>query len=101
MNKADDRQAAPAWIPRTALMLVYPGFTALNLFGPQWFLAAMPDMTVRVVARTRDPVAGDAGATVVPVYSFADAPEDCDVLLVPGGTLGTIDAMEDQRLLAF
>src|SRR4051812_44245360 len=101
MDKADDHQAAPVWVPRTALLLAYPGFTALDLFGPQWFLAALPGMAPRVVARTRDPVAGDAGATVVPAHSFADAPEAYDVLLVPGGGPGAVAAMTDAWLLAF
>src|SRR5215210_7908444 len=96
-----DHQPAAAWVPRTALVLAYPGFTALDLFGPQWFLAALPGMAPRVVALTRDPVAGDAGATVVPACSFADAPEDCDVLLVPGGGPGAVAAMGDAPLLAF
>ena len=57
-----------AWVPRTALVLAYPGFTAFDLFGPQYFLAALPGMALQVVARTRDPVPGDAGATVVPAH---------------------------------
>src|SRR3954471_24529063 len=98
---ANDQQPAPAWVSRTTLVLAYPGLTALDLFGPQWFLAALPGMAVRVVARTRDPVAGDAGAAVVPAHSFADAPEACDVLLVPGGGPGAVAVMGDARLLAF
>jgi cyclohexyl-isocyanide hydratase len=101
MSKEDDHQAAPAWVPRTALLLIYPGFTALDLFGPQWFLAALPGMALRVVAHTKNAVTGDAGATMLPAYSFADAPEDCDLLFVPGGSLGVIEAMEDPTLLAF
>jgi transcriptional regulator GlxA family with amidase domain len=82
-------------------LLAYPGFTALDLFGPQWFLANMAGMVPLVVAHTRAPVSGDAGATVVPAHSFADAPKECDILFVPGGTYGTIDAMNDLALLAF
>jgi cyclohexyl-isocyanide hydratase len=98
---ADGHQFSPAWIPRTALLLAYPGFTALDLFGPQYFLAALPAMAVHVVARTRDPVSGDMGATVVPAHSFADAPARCDILLVPGAGPGVVAAMTDPRLLAF
>src|SRR4051812_29964650 len=97
----DDHQPAPAWVPRTALLLAYPGFTALDLFGPQYFLAALPGMAVRVVARTGGPVAGDAGATVIPAHNFADAPEACDVLLAPGGGPGAVAAMTHAWLLAF
>jgi cyclohexyl-isocyanide hydratase len=101
MDTAVDRPASPAWVPRTALLLAYTGFTALDLFGPQYFLAALPGMMPRLVARTTDPVSGDEGASVVPAHFIADAPEECDILLVPGGGPGTIAVMGDPRILAF
>jgi cyclohexyl-isocyanide hydratase len=101
MDMADDYPAPSTWSPRTALLLVYPGFTALDLFGPQFFLAAVPEMVPQIVARTRDPVSGDAGTTVVPDHTIADAPDDCEVLLIPGGGQGTVAAMGDPRILAF
>src|SRR5690606_38367181 len=35
-----------------------------------------------------------------PTTTFADAPDDLDVLFVPGG-FGTIDAMQDKEILEF
>ena len=66
--------AEPMPTPRTALLLAYPGFTALDLFGPQYFLAALPGISLRVVAHGRAPVQGDGGVTVVPACTFATAP---------------------------
>lgn len=97
-----DGFAAPASVAtRTALLLAYPGFTALELFAVQYFLAGMPNMAPRVVARTLEPVAGDLGATVLPALDFATAPLACDVLVVPGGGPGAIAAMEDPAVLGF
>jgi cyclohexyl-isocyanide hydratase len=87
--------------PRTALLLAYPGFTALDLFGPQYFLAALPGLSPRVVAYGRAPVPGDGGAVVIPACTFATAPDECEVLLVPGGSLGVVAAMRDRDTLAF
>jgi transcriptional regulator GlxA family with amidase domain len=97
----DDPRAEPMPTSPTALLLAYPGFTALDLFGPQYFLTAVPGLSPRVVARGRAPVPGDGGATVVPACTFATAPEECEVLLVPGGSVGLVAAMRDGETLAF
>ena len=97
-----DGFAAPAPVTiRTALLLAYPGFTALELFAVQYFLAGMPNMAPRVVARTLEPVPGEAGALVAPAFDFATTPLACDVLVVPGGGPGAIAAMEDPAVLGF
>ncbi len=97
-----DGFTAPAPVTvRTALLLAYPGFTALELFAVQYFLAGMPNMAPSVVARTLEPVPGDAGALVVPAFDFATAPLACDVLVVPGGGPGAVAAMENAEILDF
>src|SRR3954452_3003865 len=97
-----DGFVAPAPVTiRTALLLAYPGFTALEMFAGQYFLAGMPNMAPRVVARTLEPVAGDLGAAVLPDLDFATAPLACDVLVVPGGGPGAVAAMEDPVVLDF
>ncbi len=100
-REVDDRPAEPMRTPRTALLLAYPGFTALDLFGPQYFLTAVPGLAPRAVARGRAPVPGDGGAMVVPACTFATAPEECEVLLVPGSSIGLVAAMRDGETLAF
>lgn len=73
-------------------MLLYPGFTLLDLVGPHAVLNAV--MEVRLVAKSYDPVMSDSGLELRPTHTFADAPIGCDVLFVPGGA-GTASAIAD------
>ena len=86
-------------------ILVYPEFTALDALGPHYFLAGMMGATVRFVAKTLDPVpcegASKGGFCVKPQLTFADCPEELDLLLVPGGLTGTFAAIEDKAAINF
>jgi cyclohexyl-isocyanide hydratase len=64
-------------------MVLFPGFTMLDLVGPQ----NVPGMRSysHFVASTRAPVPSDSGGAMVPTVTFADAPRMLDILLVPGG----------------
>ena len=86
-------------------ILVYPEFTALDALGPHYALAGMMGATVRFVAKTLDPVpcegASKGGFCVKPHLTFADCPEQLDLLLVPGGLTGTFAAIEDKDTIKF
>lgn len=84
-------------------MLLYPGFTALDLVGPQFFFASMLGATVHLVTNQSDltPVRSDLGLAITPTVTMADCPADLTVLFVPGGSNGTFDAMEDAATLTF
>lgn len=84
-------------------MLLYPGFTALDLVGPQYFFACMFGATVHLVTTEPDlaPVKSDLGLAIVPTVTMANAPRDLDVLFVPGGTEGTMKAMQRKDVIAF
>ena len=56
---------------------------------------------IRLVARSREGVRTDVGLTIQPNDSLEAAPSRFDVLFVPGGLKGTIDAMKDDRTLGF
>lgn len=77
-------------------MLLYPGFTALDLVGPHYFFACMFGAKVHLVTTQADlsPVPSDLGLAIMPTMTMADAPRDLDVLCVPGGTTGTLAIME-------
>ena len=95
-NDADhmERMAAvlgPALMGKEQVaMLLYPGFTALDLVGPQYFFACMLGATVHLVSTEHElaPVKSDLGLAIVPTVTMANAPRDLDVLFVPGGTEG-------------
>lgn len=79
-------------------MLLYRGFTLLDLVGPHAVLNAT--MEVRLVAKTLDPVMSDSGVAMKPTHTFADASTSCDVLFVPGGA-GTADAIADAETVDY
>lgn len=84
--------------PLSVAMLLYPGFTMLDLIGPQAVLGwAGP---THLVAKTMAPVLSDSGPQLVPTCTLADCPRDLDVLFVPGG-FGIFAAMQDPALLEF
>lgn len=84
----------------TAAMLLYPGMTALDLVGPQYVFAAMMQ-SVHLVAKSNEPVLSDTGLAIVPTITFEDCPEKVTILFVPGGSEGTLAAMEDEATLSF
>lgn len=81
-------------------MLVYPGLTALDLVGPQTFLAGLAPGSLHLVGAEPGPVTSDTGLVLVATHGFATCPADLDVLFVPGGD-GTPAQMGDAALLAF
>ena len=80
-------------------MVLFDGFTQLDLTGPYEVLARMPSTRVHLIAATRDPVRTEWGLTIVPNATFDDAPP-LDVLCVPGGW-GVNARLGDDALLAF
>jgi len=84
--------------PINVVMLLFPGFTLLDLAGPQSALGF--HTSVQLVAKTAEPVASDSGPRLVPTCTFANCPQQIDVLFVPGG-FGTADVMEDEETIAF
>jgi putative intracellular protease/amidase len=82
-------------------LLAYPQFTILDLIGPQYMFANLMGAIVHIVAKTRDPVMSDTRVAIVPTATFDECSRDLDILFVPGGTTGTLAAMQDADTLAF
>lgn len=100
-------QHAPA-IPNmmgseSIVMLIYPGFTALDLIGPHFFLSGLMGAKVQLVTNqpTLSPVVSDAGIAITPNARLDDVSQAVDVLFVPGGFEGTLAAMQHQPTLDF
>jgi len=80
-------------------MVAYPDLTVLDLVGPHAVFSTTSDTSI--VGATLDPVMGDAGGlAIVPTTTYADCPDDLDVLVVPGGR-GALGALQDVELLDF
>lgn len=82
-------------------MLVYPGFTALDLIGPYQFLCSLEDHQVLLVSKKKGRVVSDTGLEIVTDLSFKECPKDLAVIFVPGGTEGTLAAMKDSETMDF
>jgi cyclohexyl-isocyanide hydratase len=84
--------------PLSIGMVLYPGFTLLDLAGPQTAFGL--NGVTHLIWKTMDPVPTDMGISLNPTKTFANAPDNLDVLFVPGG-FGTVDAMQDPEIIEF
>ncbi|HEX7781274.1 MAG TPA: DJ-1/PfpI family protein [Sphingobium sp.] len=84
--------------PLTIGIVLYPGFTLLDMAGPQSALGLHG--RTYLFSPTLDPVMSDSGIALVPTTTFSEFQDTLDILLVPGG-FGTNEAMRDKELVAF
>jgi putative intracellular protease/amidase len=63
--------------------------------------ASLLGAKVHLVGKSMAPVTSDTGVTITPTTSFADCPRDLTVLFAPGGTEGTLAAMQDEEIRLF
>lgn len=89
----------PELSPLSIAFLVYPQVTQLDFTGPAQFLSRLGNVRVDYVWKERDPVATDAGFSILPTATFDDITE-ADIICVPGG-LSCIEVMEDDEALAW
>jgi cyclohexyl-isocyanide hydratase len=84
-------------------MLLYPGFTALDLVGPHFFFSCMMGATVHLVTTegNLNPVASDLGLAIAPTITMAKSPKNLDVLFVGGGTKGTTGIMKRPDVMTY
>jgi len=92
-------------------MIVYPGFQALDAFGPLDalnLLSLRTPINLSIIGPTLDPVStkhddpkgSRFSQSVVPTHTFADPPKDVDVLMIPGGT-GTRNSTRIAEVASF
>jgi cyclohexyl-isocyanide hydratase len=55
---------------------------------------------MHIVAKTKDPVPSDSGLSLVPTHTFENCP-DLDLICIPGGFKGVVDALGDQETIDF
>ncbi len=83
--------------PKKVAILVFNGVQIIDFTGPYEMFGAA-GCEVFTVAATKDPVRTSMGLTVVPKFSFADAPK-ADVLVIPGGSVDRAES--DKGTLQF
>jgi cyclohexyl-isocyanide hydratase len=77
----------------TIVFVLFPGVTQLDFTAPAQALCRMPDAVLVSAAREKAPLVTDAGFSILPSHTFADAPP-ADILCVPGGH-GVVEALQD------
>jgi cyclohexyl-isocyanide hydratase len=80
--------------------VIFPDLTQLDFTGPLQVLSRLPGAAVHIVAKSAAPVPSDCGLGLVPTHTFADCPA-LDLLCVPGGNLGVVNAIGDRETVDF
>lgn len=100
-------------VPLTYGVVVYPGFQALDIFGPLDALNSLSlayPLSLSVIAQTFDPVStkppgalgnprSEFGQSITPTHTFTTAPP-IDVLIVPGG-IGNRDPANVEEVVKY
>jgi putative intracellular protease/amidase len=82
-------------------ILIYDGFTALDAIGPYEVLSCLPGAKVHFVSTEPGPKRAHTNfLSVMADYALNDI-SDPEIILVPGGTKGTMAAAEDPRILSW
>lgn len=80
-------------------ILLYDGLTALDAVGPYEVLALLPGARVQFVAKEAGPKRTDSGfLSLTADHSLGEVPRP-DIVLVPGSSSSTGDAMRDRATL--
>jgi len=78
-------------------IVLYPGFTALDVVGPYEVLGRLPDAEVVFVAENPGLVVNDLGSLSISAVAGLDAVTTPDVVVIGGGP-GQVDQMADGTL---
>jgi putative intracellular protease/amidase len=92
----------PSWRGKEKIgIVIYDHITALDVLGPHYFLGRLAGAEIHFVAESMRPVPSEFGLVLTPTATFETCPKDLDVLLIGGGTTGTLAAMRSPAMLAF
>ncbi|NEO88567.1 MAG: DJ-1/PfpI family protein [Spirulina sp. SIO3F2] len=80
--------------------LLYPGVIQLDVLGAYQVLAFPPQTQLYLISETLAPIVSNEGLMLTPTTTFANCPR-LDVVCVPGGGMGQVDAMQSPVLLDF
>jgi putative intracellular protease/amidase len=82
-------------------VLIYEGFTALDAVGPYEVLSCLPDAKVRFIAKEAGPVRTHTNALSIVADLSLNEMLHPEILVVAGGTKGTMAAAADEKILAW
>lgn len=80
-------------------ILLYEGMTALDAIGPYEVLSRLPSATIKLVAKQKGLIHTDTRYLAVNAnFSLLDVASP-DIILIPGGSAGTMRVAQDQLIL--
>lgn len=85
---------------QTIGILVYDGVNELDLMGPRYTLGQFMGAQTMLIATEPGTITTVMGVEIVPDTLMADV-DALDILVVPGGFTGTIEAAYDEEILAW
>ena len=80
-------------------ILLYEGFTALDAVGPYEILSRLPNARLSFVAEETGAITADTNRLALVATKTLDEVPEPDLLLVPGGLQGTLDAAQNPAVL--
>jgi cyclohexyl-isocyanide hydratase len=80
--------------------VIYPGVVQLDVLGAYQVLAFPPNTQLHLISKTLSPIISNEGLTLSPTTTFTDCPL-LNVICVPGGGMGQLEAMQDPEILNF
>ncbi len=82
-------------------ILLYPGVTMLDWIGPYELLHRVPGIDLVLAAKDTRPMKSDSDLVTYQANTHISEIDRSDVLLIPGGGMGTKAASEDETLIAW
>jgi transcriptional regulator GlxA family with amidase domain len=83
---------------KSVAILLYDGFTALDVVGAYQVLGAIMGAEIKMVAKKKGLVQSDNVLSINADYDFSEITQ-ADILLVPGGLVGTYKVCQDKEVL--
>lgn len=109
MSSSAPTKYAVALFPGFQLLDVAGPLDILNILGYHTHFDSLPAITLSILANSLDPVStshapvagrSNFSESIVPTHTFRDAPQDIEVLLIPGGR-GARDDANIQPIIDF
>jgi putative intracellular protease/amidase len=85
--------------PLEIAILLYEGMTALDAIGPYEVLSRLPNTTIKLVAKSPGLITTDTRYLALNATSSLSDVTSPDVMLLPGGSAGTMKITQDQSVL--
>ncbi len=102
MPKSSTTKSTADDVTKNVVFVLYDDVTLVDFTGATEVFYATPGFTVHWLAPTMDPVITSENMQVLPSGTFENAPEDIEVLFIPGGNYnGVSQSMFDLRYREF